>query len=40
MPASEERFRDIDPRSPRDDSLLPSEPQVPLPAMYEVMASA
>ncbi|KAG6373906.1 hypothetical protein JVT61DRAFT_6059 [Boletus reticuloceps] len=29
----------IDPRSPRDDTMLPSEPQVPLPAMHEVMAT-
>ncbi|KAG9317911.1 hypothetical protein JVU11DRAFT_2142 [Chiua virens] len=28
----------IDPRSPRDDTMLPSEPQVPLPAMHEVIA--
>ncbi|KAH0840360.1 hypothetical protein J3R83DRAFT_1383 [Lanmaoa asiatica] len=36
---SKTSLSDIDPRSPRDDSMIaPSAPQVPLPAMHEVMA--
>jgi hypothetical protein len=40
MRVSEECYRDIDPRSPRDDMMIaPNEPQVPLPAMHEVMTA-